>query len=64
MISIGVIRGCFKTPAETENVTCLSADRDFEWQTKGIFEGIAALSLRKLPQYAAKRWRFMAVEGF
>jgi hypothetical protein len=37
---------------------------DFEWQTKGIFEGIAALSLKKLPKYAAKRWRFMAVEGF
>lgn len=37
---------------------------DFEWQTKGILEGIASLSLKKLPQYAAKRWRFMAVEGF
>jgi len=22
---------------------------DFEWQAKGIFEGIAALSLQKLP---------------
>jgi len=37
---------------------------EFEWQAKGIFEGIEALSLKKLPQHAAKRWRFMAVEGF
>ncbi len=37
---------------------------DFGGQAKGIFEGIAALSLRKLPQHAAKRWRFMAVKRF
>jgi hypothetical protein len=39
------LRNSFKTSDETENVTCLSADRDFEWQTKRIFAGIAALSL-------------------
>jgi hypothetical protein len=38
---------------------------DFEWQTKGNFQGIAApIALKFATVCAAKRWRFMAVKGF
>ena len=36
----------------------------FEGQTKGIFGGIAALSLQKWPQAGTKRCLFMAAERF
>lgn len=49
------LRNCFFfTPYETENVIYLSKDRGFERHAEGIFEGIAALSLKNCQCLAAK----------
>jgi len=48
----------YKTTDGTENVTCLSADRDFEWEAKEFFEGIAALSLQKIAVACRQKMAF------